>query len=160
MSTIRVYRGVIMLESSRISTRFLRKATDHMFEVAVRGATGGPYSTGDLVRKMYKEEPVPTGWVTRASVGNKSSHAKVVEEGARVHSIFPIGMPHVYRFGSRRPRQLKFSWRGRIVYTPHVPMGPGTIGRSHPGMTGKHYMLKALLSTAARYRMKPQIYET
>lgn len=156
---VRVHQARLTLQSTRIASRALRRALDDVHDIATRGASGGSYSTGRLARSIYKRGPIPEGTRVVGSVGSTLSYARIVERGARVHSIFPKGMPHIYRFGDRRPRQLKFTWRGRVVYTPHVPMSPSTIGLSHPGQTGKHFLLKALIQTAAKRRMRITIYE-
>lgn len=156
---VRVHHAQLRLQSTRIASRFLRKAIDDVHDIATRGARGGPYSTGNLARSIYKRGPIPMGTTVIGEVGSKLSYARIVERGAQVHNIFPKGEPHIFRFGDRRPRQLKFTWRGRVVYTPHVPMAPSTIGRSHPGQTGKHFLLKALVQTAAKRRMRITIYE-
>lgn len=123
---------------------------------AKRGATGGTYSTGKLAASIYSAGPyiLPTpvdGSIVQGFIGSLLDYAASVEYGAEIHSIFPKGMPHIYRFGSKAPRQLRFFWRGRLVYTPHVPMSPRTIGRSHPGQRGKYFLRKAMLMGAARY---------
>jgi hypothetical protein len=46
---------------------------------------------------------------------------------------------------------LSFIWRGRRVFTPHVPMAPYTIGKSHPGQRGKRFLRKAMILASQRY---------
>lgn len=142
------------LQYTAATLRYLRKPLDYCQEKARQGASGGPYSTGHLAESIYKHGPTIQGLRVFGTVGTRLSYAKYVERGTRVHRIFPKGEPHVFRFGSKAPRQLKFIWHGRVVYTPHVPMGPGKIAISHPGMKGKHFLLKAITDTSFRYKMK------
>lgn len=127
---------------------------------AQRGAMGGRYSRGNkLASSIYKRGPVIAaagndGVLVVGTVGSDLSYAASVERGAKIHPIFPKGAPHVFRFGSMRRPLLVFWWRGRHVFTPHVPMAPSTIGRSHPGQQGKRFLRQAMLRAAARYRAK------
>lgn len=156
---VHVHQARARIQGNLMAARFLRKVIDDVHDGATRGAFGGPYSTGKLSASIYREGPRILGFRVTGEVGSKLSYASSVERGAEIHDIFPIGMPHVYRFGDRRPRQLKFTWRGRVVYTPHVPMAPSTIGRSHPGQTGKHFLLKAMIRAAAKHRMLIRVHE-
>lgn len=142
------------LQYTGLSVRYLRKPLDYCQDLARQGASGGRYSTGRLAESIYKRGPRIEGLRIVGEVGSRLSYARYVERGTKIHHIFPKGMPHTFRFGDKRPRQLKFFWHGRVVYTPHVPMGPGTMFTSHPGMRGKHFLLRAITATSLRYRMK------
>lgn len=141
------------------ASRYVAKVLDTIHDVAVRGARGGPYSKGTLAASIYKEGPQVIGYLARGEVGSRLSYADIVERGARPHNIFPRGSSHMFRFGDRKRPQLKFVWKGRIVFTPHVPMSPGRIGLSHPGQTGKHFLLKAAVQASVRYRLQLRIYD-
>lgn len=130
----------------------LRFAHRHAF----RATLAGEYSKGALAASLYIRGPylITTGRASvhvEGSVGSVLPYAASVERGAEVHNIFPKGSGHFYRFGSRRRPMLRFVWRGRIVFTPHVPMSVTTIGRSHPGQRGKRYLRNAAIETALRY---------
>lgn len=151
-----VHHPVLRTHIAAIGYGECRKVMRFVHLRAVRGASGGQYSRGTLAGSIYAAGPyiIPTaadGSIVQGFIGSPLDYAASVEYGAEIHPIFPKGMPHVYRFGSKAPRQLKFFWRGRVVYTPHVPMSPGTIGRSHPGQRGKYFLRKAMLAGAARY---------
>ena len=161
--TTKVHRTQIQVTSSRISTRKLRKITNELEREAKFLASIGPYTTGRLARSIGTTGPTPTGLKVTSTVGSRLSYAGIVERGAGIHPIFPKGAPHIYRFfgpAATRPPQLKFYWRkaGRTVYTPQVPMGPGTIGVSHPGQKGKHFLVKAAGTIAVKYRMRLIVY--
>lgn len=156
---VRVHHAALRIQSTAMAARHLNRVIDFVHDSAVKGAAGGPYSTGRLASSIYRHGPIPIGDTVRGEVGSKLSYAVIVERGARVHSIFPKGAPRTYRFGDRRRPQLKFVWRGRVVYTPHVPMSVSTIGRSHPGSPGKHFLLRALMRASARYRMQLRVVD-
>lgn len=156
---VRMHDAKLRIQSNAMAARYLRRVIDDIHDKAVRGATGGPYSTGRLAASIYKQGPTILGFRVTGEVGSNAPHAAIVERGARIHSIFPKTAPRVWRFGDKRRPQLKFEWRGKVVYTPHVPMSPTTIGRSHPGQTGKHFLLKAMTRAAIRYRLKIRVYE-
>lgn len=160
-----IYEARLKAKITKIQVRKARRVIDDMHDMAVRGARGGPYSKGTLAASIYKEGPTLIGKTVIGEVGSRLNYAASVERGAEVHAIFPKGAAGRWRFNemvrSRHgpPRyygrpQLRFIWHGRIVYTPHVPMGLGTVGLSHPGQTGKHFLLKAAIKTAAKHRMK------
>lgn len=154
----RINGAQVRIKSIAYGMRFTRRVLDSIHDIATRGARGGPYSTGKLAASIYKEGPVAVGLDIVGSVGSNLPYATIVERGARVHSIFPKNAPQHYRFGDRKRPQLRFIWRGRLVFAPHIPMSPKTIGRSHPGQSGKHFMLKAAVRTSVRFKMKLYVY--
>lgn len=125
--------------------------------MAVTIVSGGRYSTGELAATMELQGPKVYGEQVRGAVGNRSDHALVVHNGASVHDIFPIGVPHVYQFSRRGRPQLRFLWRGRIAFFPQIPGAHGTIGRSHPGMRGKRYLEIPLEVVGRRHGFKVTI---
>lgn len=137
-----------------ITARWLRKPMDDAQSLARRYASEGMYSKGRLAESIYSRGPYIEGLRVYGTIGTSLSYARYVENGALPHPIFPKGEPPIFRFGSKRPKQLKFVWRGRTVYTPHVPMSPATIGISHPGMRGKHFLLRAITDVSIRYHMR------
>lgn len=154
VSHVHIDHAKLTVKASRVSVRQVRKIMDSVHDISVRAVSRGPYATGRLASSIYKQGPVTTGLRTFGRVGSELSYAASVERGAIPHPIWPKGARDVWRFGSRKRPQLKFVWHGRVVYTPHVPMSPGTIGRSHPGQKGKHFLLRALVQTALKYRMR------
>lgn len=155
-----VFQTQLMRQTGRISQRQADKVMKDMQRVARLNASGGEYSRGNLARSIFRSGPLILGYSANGTVGSRLKYAKIVEKGAKVHDIFPKGAPHVYRFhGNRRP-MLKFVWRGRVRYFNQIPGGPGTIGRSHPGMRGKHYLARAMVRVAARYRLRVVVFET
>jgi hypothetical protein len=133
--------------------------TDIQVEAAANAA-GGIYSNGRLADSIRRlSGPTPVGTTVTGSVGSRLSYAASVEGGAGIHPIFPKGAPHVYRFGVARRPMLKFTWHGRTVYMNQIPGGPGTVGRSHPGQRGKHYMVNALLGVALRRGLRVRIFD-
>jgi hypothetical protein len=156
----RVHRSQIQVTSTRISTRKLRKIANEMEREARILASVGQYSTGRLAKSIHARGPITSGWMVTAWVGSRLPYAEAVERGAKRHNIFPMGAPHVYRFygmpGYKEAPQLKFFWRkaGRTVFTPQVPMAPGTIGVSHPGQKGKFFLIRSAGTMAIKYRMR------
>lgn len=157
--SVRINHAQLQVQTMAGGTRYMRRVLDTIHDVAVRGARGGPYSTGRLAASIYKDGPIVLGYHATGEVGSHLSYASIVERGARIHDIFPKASSHVYRFGSRRKPQLKFVWNGRVVFTPHVPMSWTSVGRSHPGQPGKHFLLKAAIRASVRYRMQLRIYD-
>jgi hypothetical protein len=161
--TTRVHRTQIYVKASRISTRKLRIIANELEREASLLASTGPYSKGNLARSIKTAGPTPTGLSVVAAVGSNLSYAGIVERGAKRHDIFPKRAAHIYRFPGdinyRRAPQLKFRWHGRTVYTPQVPMAVGTIGVSHPGQAGKHFLIKASGMIAVKYRMRLIVYD-
>lgn len=155
-----VYQAQLREQTGKITRREADKTLTEMQRVARLNATGGKYSTGRLAASIYKSGPLIVGYTAHGSVGSRLDYAKVVEGGARIHEIFPKGAPHIYRFGAPRRPMLRFVWRGRIRYFHQIPGGPNTIGRSHPGMKGKHFLVRAMLRVAARGRLRVVVFET
>lgn len=155
----RVFRVELRAQSLAIAKRAASRILTELEVEAKINAAGGKYSKGTLSRSVYKSGPMAEGSVIRGSVGSRSPHARVVEFGARVHNIFPKGAPHIYRFGPKRRPMLKFIWHGHMVYMNQIPGGRGTVGRSHPGMRGKHWLGKALVSVALRNRLRVIVYD-
>lgn len=153
MSGYQVYQVQLRNQTMLIARRRAEKVLKAMQDEARVNASLGEYSKGNLARSIYRTGPFVTGFRATGTVGSRLSYAKAVETGARVHNIFPKGV-HIYRFGKVTRPALKFQWRGRTAYFNQIPGGPGTIGRSHPGQRGKHYLSRALLSVAARYNMR------
>lgn len=166
-----VYDTVLHLEAYKMSARELRAMTSEI-KLLARAFVIGPYSKldGGIETKIAATNPVQVGDRVEAQVhtGN-SRYANIVESGARHHEIFPKAKKSwtkakkaaygggIYRFGDQSAPQLKFFWRkaGHIVYTPHVPMAASTIGVSHPGMQGKHFMARALYIVGTRHNFRP-----
>lgn len=154
MARVRVYEIQLRLQSLRMARRVADRVLTEAQAAARVNAGTGEYSTGRLARSIYKSGPMVTGKTVRGSIGSRLHYAASVEGGAEVHNIFPRGAPHIYRFGRKRRPMLKFVWRGRVVYMNQIPGGPGTIGRSHPGQRGKHFIRNALLGVAARHHLR------
>ena len=129
-------------------------------QALARTKTEGPYSKGNLARTIRKSGPRVVGTTVVGSIGSRASYAAAVERGAVVHEIFPRGAPHVYRWSryAKAPK-LKFVWRGHTVYMNQIPGSPNTIGRSHPGQSGKHFLADALIGVAARHNLRVIIFE-
>lgn len=158
MAEVRVFTIQLREQTGRISSRYARRVLDDLQDAARINALGGQYSTGRLASSIYKAGPTVVGDRVLGSVGSRLDYARWVESGAPVHNIFPKGAPHIYRFGVKRRPLLKFVWRGRLVYMNQIPGGPGTVGRSHPGMRGKHWLARAMVEVGARRRMRVVIY--
>jgi hypothetical protein len=154
-----VYRAQLRVDTIAIATRVTTKVLAQLEFETRQNATGGPYSHGHLAASVYKEGPTVLGTKVVGKVGARASYARIVETGARVHDIFPKGAPHAYRFGRARRPMLRFVWRGRLVYMHQIPGGPGRIGLSHPGQSGKHFLAKALVGVAARNGFRVIIYD-
>jgi len=159
MSTSRVYHAQLYTQTTRQAQRYVNRILNEIQREAKAIALVGPYTTGRLARSIDKTGPVTEGFVVRGKVGTRLSYASAVEKGAQIHDIFPKRAAHVYRFGRVRPPMLKFRWRGRLVYANQVPMGPGTIGVSHPGQKGKGFLIRPLRNAAIRHRMTIIVYE-
>lgn len=155
----RVFHVQLQAQSLAIARRQSARILDEMSAAAKINAAGGQYSKGTLARSVYKDGPTVVGTTIHGSVGSRSLHARVVESGASVHNIFPKGAPHFYRFGAKRRPMLKFIWHGRVVYMNQIPGGRGTVGRSHPGMRGKHWLSRALVSVALANNLRVIIYD-
>lgn len=119
-------------------------------------ASTGSYSTGELASSIEIQGPLVVGTQVRGAVGSRLDYALAVHDGAKPHWIFPKGAQGVIRFGSRKAPQLRFYWRreGRVAFFPHIPGGPGKIGRSHPGIRyGKKYLEIPMVAVARRHRL-------
>lgn len=153
-----VYDTTLRIEVYEMAARELRTMAAEVVELA-RLYSVGPYSKdGRLAADIQATEPQDsTDYVTATVNTGNNSYANIVESGARIHEIFPKGAGKYFRFGEHRKPQLHFFWRnaGKMVYTPHVPMSPGTIGVSHPGMQGKHFMSRALNEVGIRHNFLP-----
>jgi len=152
---VKVFKANLTLQAGIMSAMRLRRVIDDVHDSARLGASRGPYShTKALATSIEKAGPYFTGIGVTGKVFSRLPYAASVEGGAKIHPIFPKGEPHIYRFGDRTPRLLKFVWHGRTVYTPHVPMARSTIGRSHPGQKGKHFLRNAAIRAALKWQMK------
>lgn len=158
-TTVRVFEIPLYNQSTRMARKFAERVLTEVEDEAKLNAAGGIYSKGRLAKSVYKSGPLVLGRTIHGSVGSRLSYASIVEKGARVHNIFPKGAPHIYRFGRKRRPMLKFIWRGHMVYMNQIPGGPGTIGRSHPGQRGKHWLSRALISVAHRHNVRVIVYE-
>lgn len=152
---VRINEARLQITANRIGFAKAKRIQRYVYRHAVIGASGGLYSrTQALAASIETVGPFITGKEVTSFIFSALPYAASVERGAEIHNVFPKGMPHIYRFGSKRPKQLKFFWRGRIVYTPHVPMSPFTIGISHPGQKGKRFLRDALIKAAIHYKAK------
>lgn len=157
----RIYRATLRVHTLRIAVPLVEQIMYEVdFGAQARVATG-PYTTGNLASRMFRRGPFVTGKRVSGRVGNNAPYARIVHDGARVHAIFPKGTAGLWRFGDRRRPQLKFFWRkaGGTVYMPHVPGSLNTVGRSHPGQKGKHFLTESLLDVAARRGLKVVVYD-
>lgn len=156
---VNVHELRLKIETDRLGVNQMRKVLAYTYRHAVIGATDGPYSRENkLAASLTPVGPILGGGGVSAHIFSPLNYAASVEVGAKIHPIFPKAAPHVYRFGAppriwRRRPQLRFIWRGRLVFTPHVPMSISRIGRSHPGQKGRHFMRKALERASVRYQM-------
>ena len=149
MARVVMYR-LTLRDTSR--SEALRLVTEFMEEVTLAAkviASIGPYAgMGDpsLADSIEMDGPRVEGNLVVGSVGSDLEYATVVHDGSPRHHIFPKAAPGVWRFGSRKAPQLKFYWRrvGRVVYFPHIPASPNTLGLSHPGFPGKQYLSRPL----------------
>jgi hypothetical protein len=166
MATVRVYQVQLRLQSVRMARRVADRVLTEAQNEARANALIGQYSKGRLARSIYKTGPMVVGTTVHGSIGSRLGYAAAVEGGSgfagpkgRAYNIFPKAAPHVYRFGRKRPPMLKFIWHGRVVYMNQIPGGPGTVGRSHPGQKGKHFIAKALVGVALRHHLRVIIFD-
>jgi hypothetical protein len=160
MARVQVYRIQLTAQTTQMARRFADIVLTEAQEAAKINAATGPYSKGELARSIHKSGPRIIGKTIHGSIGSRLVYAASVEKGAVVHNIFPKGAPHVYRWGQwHRAPKLKFIWRGRVVYMNQIPGAPTTVGRSHPGQQGKHYLANALLGVAARHNLQVIIFD-
>lgn len=147
-----IYQTRFEATVSKISIRKVKKVLDDVQSGARKAALIGSFSTGRLAASIYKRGPIVADRRVFGTVGSRLKYAGSVEHGAEIHAIFPKGA-HVFRFGDRRKPQLKFKWRGKTVYTPHVPMSRFTVDISHPGQPAKHFLRNAAIKAAKKHRM-------
>ena len=159
MARVTVYRVELRAQSIFMARRVANRVLDEMQDAARINAATGQYSKGHLSASVYKTGPLVQGRTIHGTIGSRLSYAASVEKGARVHDIFPKGAPHVYRFGAKRRPMLKFVWHGHVVYMNQIPGGPGTVGRSHPGQKGKHWLSKATAEVGLRKGLRVIIYD-
>jgi hypothetical protein len=146
----------IRVTSVQAGVTFVRRVLHDVERDAKQITLMGEYATGRLSTSIQSQGPTVTGTTIRGSVGTDKPYARSVHDGAKIHPIFPQGAEGVYRFGDRSRPQLKFYWRkrGQVVFYPHIPGGPTTIGQSHPGIrNGKKFLTDPLRQAARRYRM-------
>jgi hypothetical protein len=154
MGDYQVYQVQLRNQTMRIAKRQAERVLKQMQEQARVNASLGEYSrTKNLARSIYRSGPFVVGYTASGSIGSRLSYALIVEKGARVHNIFPKGVS-TYRFGKVTRPALKFVWRGSVRYFNQIPGARSTIGRSHPGQKGKHYIARALVSVAARNNLR------
>lgn len=153
MGEYQVYQVQLRGQTARITRRLADRALKALQDEARANAAVGQYARGNLARSIYVSGPFVIGYNATGTVGSRLSYAKIVERGAKIHPIFPKGI-RIYRFGKVTRPALKFQWRGRTAYFNQIPGARSTIGRSHPGQPGKHYIGRALLSVAARYNLR------
>lgn len=159
MATVRVFHAVLAKRTFFFTRRYVNRIMTEIETEAVAIAAVGPYTTGKLAKSIYKSTPIVTGKNVSGSIGSRKSYAKIVEDGARIHNIFPRRAARVYRFGRSRRPTLKFEWRGRTVYPNQIPMAASTVGISHPGQKAKHFLLRPLENAAVRHRMQLRVRE-
>jgi len=161
MATVRINHAQARVVSIEAAVKLV---TQVLYEVEFEAkimAAGGKYSTGYLSESIEREGPTVRGTSVFGGVGSDLPYAASVHDGAQVHAIFPKGAVGFYRFGDRKRPQLKFRWHGEVVYFPHIPGSPGTVGRSHPGIkSGKKYLTEPLRNAARRHRMRVITFDT
>jgi len=158
-----IHRAVAHAVSQQAALRLVREVTHEVKTGAFRILMTGPYTTGRLALGL-EDHVTPTADGARGEVGiNGALHpyAASVEGGAKVHWIFPKGARGTIRFGAHEAPMLRFFWRkaGEVVFLPHIPGSPSTVGRSHPGQPGKSYLRKPLVIAAARHGMRVVLFE-
>ena len=154
MATVRVFHARLARRTFFFTRRYVNRIMDEIFAESTAIAATGPYTTRRLAKSLHKAGPLVTGKNVSGSIGSRLDYAKIVEDGAKIHNIFPKNIPRVYRFGRQRRPTLKFEWRGRTVYPNQVPMAPSKIGISHPGQKGKNFLMGPLRNAAVRHRMQ------
>lgn len=159
MARVTVYHIQLQAQSIAIARRVADRVLTEAQDLARANAAKGQYSKGRLAASVYKSGPMVQGKTIHGTIGSRLVYAASVEKGAKIHNIFPKGAPHVYRFGAKRRPMLKFVWHGHTVFMNQIPGGPGTVGRSHPGQKGKHWLSKALVSVALANGLRVIIYD-
>jgi len=142
VAKIVIYYPKARRESQEDAMRFVRKVLNEIRFIARLSVSHGPYTTGRLAQSIQTKGPFVSGLSRiRGEVGSELPHARVVEEGAAPHLIFPIP-PRRY---------MKFYWRkvGRVVHLDKV---------RHPGMKGKGYLAEAARSVGRRHNLRVIIY--
>jgi hypothetical protein len=160
MATVRINQVALTKKVRAIASRQMREALLET-EVAAKVLTlRGPYVTGHLSDSIHVDGPHTRGFFVSGEVRTRVKYAKIVHNGSGIHGpkhkpylIFPKGARHYFRFGDRRRPQLHFFWRkvGKSVFFPHIPGGPGSVGRSHPGQKGKHFLTLPMRAAARRH---------
>lgn len=155
MATVRFNHAQIRVQSVEIGVRLVTQVLYEIeFEAKIMAA-GGRYSTGNLSESIEREGPTVRGTSIFGSVGSDLPYAASVHDGAEIHPIWPRGAPHIFEFNRRTRPQLRFFWKGRVRYFPHIPGGPGTASVSHPGIkSGKKFLTEPLRNAARRHRMR------
>jgi len=158
-----IHRAVVHTVSQQAALRLVREVTHEIKTGAFRILMTGPYTTGRLALGL-ESHVTPTADGARGEVwvnGTRHPYAASVEGGAKVHWIFPRGAQGVIRFGEHRAPMLRFFWHraGEVVFLPHIPGSPSTVGRSHPGQPGRGYLRKPLVIAAARHGMRVILFE-
>ncbi len=161
---IRVYRIELKAQTTEMATAYLNQLLYEVEFEARSRVLHGPYTTGNLASQFYRRGPFVSGNNVTGRVGNRAKYAQIVHDGARIHQIFPKGVPHILGFTHDRNgkrKMLRFYWRraGKVVFMPHVPGSPSTVGRSHPGQKGKHFLSEAILSVAERRGLRVIIFD-
>ena len=104
---------------------------------AKANAHRGPYATGHLASTIRSTTPISTGRQTTGRVIAGAWYAKMVNGGAKRHTILPIPPNTILRFYWRRV--------GHVVRLPLV---------RHPGFRGTKFMTHALETAAQRTQFK------
>jgi len=141
MARIIIHHVLARNESMEDTMRLIRKAVREMQFIARLAVSHGPYTTGRLAQSIRSKGPFIEGFLIRAQVGSELSYARIVNNGARPHLIFPIP-PRRY---------MKFYWRkvGRVVHLEKV---------RHPGQRGKGYLEEAARTIGRRYNLRVVIH--
>jgi len=142
VARIVIHHLLAQTETDQHAMRFIRKVLREMRFIARLASSHGPYTTGRLAQSIQAKGPfLEPGFRVRGQVGSELFYARIVEDGARPHLIFPIP-PRTY---------MKFYWRkvGRVVYLDKV---------RHPGQRGKGYLAEAARTIGRRYNLRVVIY--
>lgn len=161
MATVQVHRFALGKKGKDRARQLVRQVLLETEVQAKVTTAAGPYTTGRLSHSIQHQGPFDTPTGVQGTVGSDLIYARMVHNGVKVHAIFPHGAPHVFRFGSQRRPQLHFFWkkRGRYAFFPHIPGGPATMGRSHPGQKGSKYLTNAMRDSARRHGFRVRIRE-
>ena len=168
MANVQIFHLAVTKKSREVGRRLVKELLLEAEVQAKVQTMRGPYSTGRLADSIHIQGPHDTALGIKGSLGTHLSYAHTVHNGSglygpkhKAYSIFPKRAMKVYRFGSRRKPQLHFFWRkaGKMVFLPHIPGAPGTVGLSHPGQRGQHFLTNALKDAARRKRFRVFIYD-